>query len=285
MPTLALQPATPPVDTVFPPNSAQALLNFVAAYSQVTGLENLAGVVVGSATPQAVDRDKVWLKLDPATSRALGLQVYQGEWIAVPVIVPAGEAPPAGARAGEIFFNTASGAMQVYTGAEWTTNLLPSGDSAARPEDVPVDYLYLDTEIGRLLRRTGSGWSTLDGGVGDIKMVDFADEDSALRHNPGWSVFAAMNGRFPLGSSEDRPARSDGGTTLDQLQLKWAAQGRSASGGSREASASFISSLKINDVEKRADGTKYDALTPLGTDQTINLTPPYRAVIFLRKDY
>jgi hypothetical protein len=285
MPILALHPATPPVDTAFPPPSAQALLNFVAAYTQVTGLESITGVVVGSSTPSAADRDKVWLKLDPASSRALGLQVFNGEWTPIPVIVPAGEAAPASARAGELFYNVTLKALQVYTGSEWTTNLQPTGDRASRPSNVPVNYLYLDTEIGRLLRSTPSGWTTLDGGVGDIKMVDFSDPETALRYNPGWSVFAALNGRFPLGFSDTYTAQSEGGTTLDQMQLRWAAQGRSASGGSREATASFIAALKINDVEKRADGTKYDSLTSLGSDQTINLTPPYRAMIFLRKDY
>ena len=285
MPTLALQPAIPPIDVLFPPSSAQALLNFVSAYTQVTGLENLTGVIVGSSTPAAADRDKAWIKLDPATNRALGLHVFNGEWTPVPVIVPSGESTPASARAGELFYNVKLEALQVYTGSEWTTNLQPTGDTASRPSSVPVNYLYLDTEIGRILRNTPSGWTTLDGGVGDIKMVDFADAETALKYNPGWSVFAALNGRFPLGASETYTSQSEGGTTLDQMQLRWAAQGRSASGGSREATASFIAALKINDVEKRADGTKYDALTTLGSDQTINLTPPYKALIFLRKDY
>ena len=48
-------------------------------------------------------------------------------------------------------------------------------------------------------------------------MVDFSDPETALKYNPGWSVFAALNGRFPLGFSDTYTAQSEGGTTLDQL--------------------------------------------------------------------
>jgi hypothetical protein len=286
MPSLALQPAWVPSDAAFPPSSAQALVNFVAAYLAVYGLENLEGVLVQEAEPAAADRGKAWVKLDPSNQRPLGLYVfYSGAWGSIPFIIPSGEQEPGAPKLGELFYNTELEALRMFNGTTWTTNLWPSGATGDRPDDVPSGYLFFDEDLGKLLRYTSQGWSTFEGGVGDIKMVDVADESTALQKNPGWSVFAAIAGRFPVGSSGAVPPQSEGGATLDEMKIDWAAQGRSASGGSREATASFIAELTINGTAARADGQKLDALSALGATKTVNLKPPYRALIFLRKDF
>ncbi len=285
MPALALQPATVPGDEPFPPANAQALINFVCAYLGISGLENLTGVVVSSAEPAAADRDKLWAKLDASNGRVLSLYAYNGGWLPLPVIIPNGETPPAGGKLGEVFFNTTIKALLVFDGTSWTTNTAPASTSTNRPTDVPSGYVYFDTTIGRMLRLTESGWTTYDGGVGDVKMVDFATVEEALAQNPGWAEFTPLSGRFPIGYSEDLPPQSEGGVTLEELALTWSAQGRSASGGGREASASFLASLTLNGTEARADGTSMAALTKLGADKTVNLKPPYKALIFLRKEF
>lgn len=285
MPIIALQPATVPVDAPFPPANAQALVNFIAAYLGVSGLENLDGIVVHHVEPPAADRDKLWLKLVGEGGRALGFHAYAGEWQPVPFILPSGEEEPAGARLGELFYNTKLGALRFYNGAVWTTNLHHAGDTASRPASPPAGYLYFDTTINRLLRFTVHGWSTFDGGIGDIKMVDFANVEDALAKNPGWTVFASMAGRFPLGPTDDIVPQAEGGVTIDEMKLDWSAQARSAQGGAREANTSFVAALTLNGVEARADGTAYPALTRLGGDKTVNLKPPYKALIFLRKDF
>lgn len=285
MPSLAIQPANAPVDAPFPPPSAQALLNFVAANLGISGLENLTGCIISATEPDATDRDKVWVKKDESSDRALGLFVYSGGWLQIPFIVPSGANEPASPKKGELFYNTALKALRFFDGTSWTTNLWPSGTTASRPESVPVNYLYFDTDIARLLRMTAQGWTTFDGGVGDVKMVDFADSEAALSNNPGWSIFGAMAGRFPLGVSEDITAQTEGGVTLDEMKVEWSAQRRSASGGAREPSATFIAELTINGVAATADGTKAEAMSKIGTDKTVNLKPPFKALYFLRKEF
>ena len=210
MPTIAIQPATAPVDAPFPPASAQALLNFVAAYTQVSGLENLTGIIVGKDTPGANDRDKAWAKVDAATNRTLGIWVFNsGEWVPMPLIVPSGTTPTS-PRKGELFLNSASG-LQLYNGSSWTTNLFPMGATADRPKSAAVNDLYFDTEINRLLRNTTQGWTTFDGAVGDIKMVDAQDLNDALTKNPGWVDYTSITGKFPMGYSGTYGPTTEGG--------------------------------------------------------------------------
>jgi len=279
MPNIALQPATAPVDAPFPPASAQALLNFVAAYTQVSGLETLSGIITGTTTPPASDRDKVWLKLDPASMRALGLFTFNGgEWVSTPIAPEIGDDPTANPQVGELFFNTKYGALQVFDGSQWTSNLLPAGTTASRPTDVPVHYLYFDTDIGRMLRYTSAGWTTLDGAVGDIKMVDTTDLEDALTKNPGWSEFAPMAGKFPIGASTDYGASTEGGRD----SISWSAKGTSAAGGSRESPGIGAISIDGTEIASRAQLNN----TPTTLDSaSFKILPPYRALIFLRKDY
>lgn len=288
MPTLALQPATVPLDAPFPPASAQALVNFVAASLGVSGLDQLRGVVISTTEPAAADRDKIWCKRDPSSQRPLGLYAYNGGWLPIPFVVPSGEREPAGPVKGELFFNTTLRALRFFDGAAWTTSLEHSGDTASRPTDVPLGYRYYDTTIGRELRMTASGWSTVEGGVGDVKMVNMASVDDARAVNPGWVVFAEMEGRFPIGAGAVLSPQATGGLDLAQMKLTWSAEGLSAQGGSREANTSLLASLTLNGAKVSAAPTGssgYPAPTALGSPRTTDLTPPYKALIFLRKEY
>ncbi|MFZ9725654.1 MAG: hypothetical protein ACO3EH_00475 [Ilumatobacteraceae bacterium] len=278
MPILALQPATAPVDAPFPPASAQAMLNFVSAYTQVSGLEQLSGIVLSATTPVATDRDKAWLKLDPASGRAIGFFIFKGDWVAVPIVPGVGDAPPANPQRGEIFFNTALNTLLVYDGSQWTSNLTPSGDTGSRPTDVPVNYLYFDTDISRLLRLTTQGWTTFDGAVGDVKMVDAFDVDDALSKNPGWSEFTSLAGKFPIGASDTYGPTSEGGRST----VPWGAKGTSAAGGSRETPA--IGAITIDDKEITSRANLNNTPTALDSG-AFEILPPYKAMIFLRKDY
>lgn len=276
MPTLAIQPATAPVDAPFPPASAQAMLNFVAAYLQVSGLENLTGVIVGKDTPSANDRDKGWVKLDPASNRALGLYVFNGSWVPLPLVVPSGSAPTS-PRTGELRLNELKG-VEIYDGSKWTTNLFPSGATAERPKSPATNDLFFDTDISRLLRSTTQGWTTFDGAVGDIKMVDAFDVQDALTKNPGWSEFTAMAGKFVMGSSATYGPTTEGGRD----SIAWSAKGTSAQGGNRESPAIGAISIDGTEVAGKANLNN----TPAALDSgTFKILPPYKAMIFLRKDY
>lgn len=283
MPALSLSPGSAPGDAVFPPPNAQALLNFVAAYLGVSGLDNITGIIVSETQPTAADRDKAWLKRDAGSQRVIGLYVWAAEWVPVPLIIPSGSQEPQVPKRGEIFLNTATNALRFYDGVKWTTNLWPAGSTADRPENPALGDLYFDESIGRLLRRVAAGWTTVDGALGEIRMFDGSEEEATTR-NPGWAVFAELAGKFPLGASEDYAAQSSNGATLDDLKLEWSAKRRSASGGSREATATFLAELTLNGIAKTADGTKSDDITPIGSTATIELKPPYRAVIFIKKE-
>jgi len=275
MPSLALQPATVPGDAPF----SQVLLNFIAANLSISGLENLEGVVVSITAPSASDRDKVWLKIDPS-GRALSFHVYQGDWKQLPVIVPNGESEPANPKSGELFFNTTISALKLYNGTVWTTNFFHSGTTGNRPTDVPVDYLYLDTDIDCLLRYTAQGWTTFDGRVGDVKMVSGISIEEAKTSNPGWALFTEMDGRFPIGASDDVAYDQNGGQTLEDLKLTVATTGHSAQRGNQEQA--FVSKITINGVAG-ASGANNGA--PSNASTEISMKPPYRAVLFLRKNF
>lgn len=278
MPTIALQPATAPVDAPFPPASAQAMLNFISAYTQISGIETLTGVIRSTTTPAATDRDKAWIKLDPASNRAVGFYVFNGDWVAIPLVAGVGDEAPANPQKGELFFNTSYSTLQIYDGSQWTSNLFPTGTTANRPSGVPVNYLYFDSDIGRLLRYTSQGWTTFDGAIGDIKMVDEQNEDTALTKNPGWILYAAMKGKFPLGWSTDKGPTSEGGRST----IAWSAKGTSAQGGSRESPAIGAITIDTKEIASRANLNN----TPTALDSgTFDITPPFRALIFLRKDY
>jgi hypothetical protein len=275
MPSLAIQPATVPGDAPY----SQGLMNFIASYLRIAGLENLTGVLIQTTAPGATDRDKLWLKTDLATNRALGLFVYRGDWVQVPAIVPNGDQEPIAPKSGELFFNTTINTLKLYNGTQWTTNFFHTGDTASRPADVPVNYLYFDTEIARVLRYTADGWTTLEGVVGDVKMVNFASVEAAKAANPGWVEFTEMGGRFLVGAGEDYAPQAES----EGVPLRWSAKGLSAQGGSREANASFINSLTLNGTTVAAD-RKMDGPTDLGNG-VINFLPPSKALIFLRKDF
>lgn len=283
MPNLAIQPANVPQDIAYPPANAQTLINMVSAYLAISGLENLQGVVVSDTEPAAADRGKLWAKQDVSTLRVLGLFAYSsGRWTAVPVTIPSGEDEPAGAKIGELFYNTKHGALRFFDGAVWTTSWYHTGDTESRPTDVPVGYLYFDEEIGRLLRYTESGYTTHDGAVGDLKMVADISEEVALARNPGWSVFTDLRGRFPLGADPDNdiPSNSTGGKALDEMKLELSSTGHSAQRGNQEQR--FVSTLSINGVSV-ASGAASGAATSKSGE--VKLVPPYRTVLFLRKDF
>lgn len=275
MPSLVIQPTTLPVDAAL----SQSMLNTIAASLQVSGLENLQGVVVSLDTPTAVDRDKVWLKLD-GSGRALSLYVYRGDWTQLPLIAPNGEAEPASPKKGELFFNTAISALKLFNGTVWTTNFFHTGTTSQRPTSVPEDYLFLDTEIDCLLRHTNNDWTTFDGRVGDVKIVSGISIGDAETRNPGWSVFTEMDGRFPIGASDTVPYDQNGGTTLADLKLTVATEGHSAQRGNQEQP--FVSTITVNGVPG-ASGASSGSKTSAST--SVDLKPPYRAVIFLRKNF
>lgn len=273
MSRIILQPAQVPQDTPLPAN-AQQLINFIAASLLPLGLEGLEGVVLSSAEPAPEDRDKVWVKKDVANGRVIGLFTYDGGWVQVPVTLGAGENKPGGPKAGEFFFNTTFNALEIFNGTQWTTNLFRSGSTSSRPTDVPVNYLYFDTDISRLLRYTSRGWTTNDGFVGQIVMAGALSETDALARNPGWEIYEDLADRFPIGKGSVAAAGDVGG----KQTVAWSAAIASAHGGSREQG--LITSLTID-----GDAVKGAANGSGTTNHEMDILPPYRGMLYLRKAY
>lgn len=277
MSNLFLQPATVPADTPLPAN-AQQLINLTAANLKPTGFEGVEGVIVSSTEPTAEHRDRVWFKKDPQSGRVVGSYVYKGGWQPVPVVIPSGENPPAGAKLGELFFNTLTEALEIYNGTQWTTNFWDEGGKADRPKSPPLNYLFFDTDIGRLLRFTSQGWTTVDGGVGDLKMLIDVTDDEATERNPGWAIYAGFAGRFPRGRSDTVAVGEEGG----REKILWAATGGAAHGLSREQP--LISSITLDGKTEASRAGNGQAVNT-STNGEIPILPPFKAVIFLRKQF
>lgn len=268
-----LKPATVPPDVPLP-TSATQLVNLVAHYLSLEGLAGLQGVIISDTEPAVTDRDKAWVKIDPANGRAIGLFRYSGGWKQLPLVPESGENEPANPRNGEVFYNTKAKALKGYLDGAWTTELWHKGTKSERPTGVPLGYLYFDSDIKRLLRWTANGWSTVDGCIGELRMFGGISVSEAEERNPGWSVYAAMSGRFPVGQNDDFDLNTDGGRD----KVAWSAKTHSAAGGGRDQGV--LAEISIDGTA--ATGSANSQSTKTGE---FSIIPPYRAVIFMRKEF
>jgi hypothetical protein len=157
---------TLPGGTQFPA-TPQGLLNLIAQYMAIEGLEGQITINFGPTTPGVDERDRPWFKTDN-DGVPIGWFSWNGlAWEQMPTDVPSG--------------NTAS---------------RPSGTQGR---------LYFDTDINALLVYDRSQWRTADGNPGDLKFVRscynggnaIADPTMAqvLTANPGWAEYTPMAGR------------------------------------------------------------------------------------------
>ncbi len=156
-----LQALTLPRDTEFP-GTMQELLDLIAQYMAITGLNPFSGINFGDVEPAADERDRPWFKTDGA-GNPIG-------WFS-------------------------------WNGAAWTPTPIQvqSGGTTDRPTSPDVGQLFLDSDIDVLLMWNGSIWTTASGSPGDVKEVKAASLADALEKNPGWSQDTDSVGRFVLG--------------------------------------------------------------------------------------
>lgn len=161
--TPLLTPLTLPEGTEFP-GTPQLLLSLIAAYVEITGFEDVAGVNFGPTTPSEADRDKPWYKTDESYN-------------------------PIG------WYN--------WNGSTWATilNTLPSGTTANRPVSATTGQQYFDTTINCALVYERSQWRTLAGSPGDCKFVNATSISAAITANPGWVEDTAVQNRVIAGVS------------------------------------------------------------------------------------
>lgn len=143
-----LQASTVPSGTEFP-GTVQLLLELIAQYMEITGLNPFSGINFGDVEPTADERDRPWFKTDGA-----GNPVGWFSW----------------------------------NGSAWTPTPIQAenGGTASRPANPDVGQVFLDTDINVLLMWDGTRWTTVSGSPGDVKEVKAATIDDALTNNPGW---------------------------------------------------------------------------------------------------
>lgn len=159
-----LEALTVPSGTEFPP-TVQGLLELIAQYEAIIGLEDFNGINFGSTEPSEADRDKPWFKTDD-DGDPLGWFAWDGaQWSSIPIVIA-------------------------------------SGSTAQRPINAITGQLYFDTDINVELIFERSQWRTASGSPGDVKEVKAASIDEALTNNPGWSEDTESSGRFVVGVSD-----------------------------------------------------------------------------------
>jgi hypothetical protein len=162
---------TLPNGTQFPA-TPQGLLNLIAQYMAIEGLEGQITINFGDTTPGIDERDRPWFKTDN-NGVPIGWFSWNGsDWQQMPVDVV-------------------------------------SGDTASRPA-ANQGQLYFDEDINCLLVYDRAQWRTADGSPGDVKFVRscynggnaIADPSIAqvLTANPGWEEYTPMRGRGAIGT-------------------------------------------------------------------------------------
>jgi hypothetical protein len=129
------------------PATPTSLLAFIAQYMTLFGAASLAPLIAQEAVPSVADQDKVWLRLDNLGNPQQFYR-FSGTWKPL---------------------------------ASWAI----TGTTAQRPSAPFEGHIYFDTTIGAALVWR-SGWITLGGVTGDLKLVRAASLASALASNPGW---------------------------------------------------------------------------------------------------
>ncbi len=184
-----LQALTVPEGTEFP-GTVQELLELIAQYEAISGLNPFSGINFGPNTPAADQRDRPWFKT-----------------------LPNGD--PVG------WFS--------WNGSAWTRipNYYPAGSTADRPANAVSGQQYFDIQINCQLVFERGAWRTLSGTPGDVKFVRAATIDIALLNNPGWIQDPGSQGRL-IGAAGDgsgltpRPVETSVGAeevTLEQTNL------------------------------------------------------------------
>lgn len=167
-----LSALTVPEGTEFP-GTVQELLDLLAQYLAIVGLNPFSGVALGDTQPTPEEQDRPWFKTD-ASDNPIG-------WFA-------------------------------WDGSAWTPipSVMPSGDTASRPAPAIVGQTYYDTDIDVALMFNGAIWVTQSGSPGDVKSVKAVTLAAALLKNPGWSHDSDSEGMVIAGASDGSGAYAYG---------------------------------------------------------------------------
>lgn len=151
-----------PSGTEFP-GTPQELLELIAQYMAITGLNPFNGINFGPATPSADNRDRPWFKTSNS-GNPIGWLSWNGSiWEPIPQVLPVGTTRPTAPAAGTQFFDSAINVALIFERSQWRT---------------------------------------LAGSPGDTKFVKAATIEDALALNPGWVQETTSPGRV-IGAAGD----------------------------------------------------------------------------------
>lgn len=278
MADLALIAGTVPSNALLP-TSAQQLVNFVASYLGINSLDlaNVEGILISPTAPTSpASRDMAWLQTNSTSGVPQAIFVYNGGWQQLPVIPQSGAIEPTTPSTYQLFYNTTTGALEFFTGAAWTTAFWPRGATSGRPTSPAVGYVYYDTTIDLLLYWSSAGsWTTVEGSLNEIKIIDGLPPGSVATAWPGWIPHPSLVGTFPIGANATFPLGSSGGRT----SFPWSASGEDGQAGSRDTP--IISSIVIDGVNASGSVGSGPFTTPSGT---VSIMPPWYGVTYIMKN-
>jgi hypothetical protein len=157
-------PKSVPAGTDFP-GTVQGLVNLMANYLSIAGIDTFNGINTGPDEPDEANRDKIWYRIDGA-GNPMGVFFWNGaEWKSMPVIVG-------------------------------------SGATVDRPSSALEGQQFFDTDIHVMLVFERSQWRTLAGSPGDVKEVKAETLAEALKRNPGWVHDADSVGLVVAGADD-----------------------------------------------------------------------------------
>lgn len=246
--TAQLEALTVPFGTEFP-GQVQGLLNLIAQYMAITGLEDFEGINFGPSEPSEDNRDKPWFQTDEAGNPIGWLSWNGSEWSPIPVT-------------------------------------LPFGPTSGRPASPSTGAVYFDTDINVELIFERAQWRTASGSPGDVKEVKAASVAAALTQNPGWVADTDSVGKFILGADDATQGTTGGAAsvslTVDQLPAHHhddvVLTGSNADNGDA-GNLAITAATQNNGLQTILDSTTGDT----GGGDPIDITPPYIGYIRLVK--
>lgn len=177
-----LQALTLPDGTEFP-GTPQELLELIAQYMAITGLNPFSGINYGDTEPAADERDRPWFKTD-GSGNPIGWYSWNGLiWSPSPIEIQ-------------------------------------SGTTSQRPVSPSTGRLYYDTDIMVELIYNGTAWVTAGASPGDVKEVKAATLSDALTKNPGWSHDTDSVGMVIGGASDGSSYVYDSEVGANEVMLE-----------------------------------------------------------------
>lgn len=282
---LTLKGASVPEDAKVP-GTLQRWVSLFEQIFTIEGAENIDGVIIQTNKPSASEQGKAWLKLGAGGALEGWFAFSGGDWQPFPVVIPEITALPEFPQSGQILQH--GGAIKIYRDGSWTTNFSHIGATEERPSSPTAHYLFFDETIGRLLRWTGTAWTTHDGCLGEIKLLVGVSEEEAVTRNPGWAAYPIASERFLRIAGGDTGEGDTGGREsfdwkVSREYFEWGSGAPPAGDGNLGLDNISIDGEQGDGTVDAAGQDSPDSVDNWQDIKTVNTLPPFLAVTMIRK--